>query len=118
VILMFLVLKHADSPAGSRQIQYPRQPLKLESCGPAIACVVETGSPRCFASVMAPAAPVLAQRPVRGLSRVRRLPIVWTMRQPPLNFPRCVVALELEIPHLPGSLAEIRLSAVSVSSLC
>ena len=38
------------------------------------------------------AAAVSAQKPLRGLSRVRRPPMVCTMRQPPLSVPRAMAA--------------------------
>jgi hypothetical protein len=41
---------------------------------------------------IAAAAPVSAQKPVRGFSFVSRLPIVWTIRQPPKNVPSAIAA--------------------------
>src|SRR5262249_21931471 len=66
--------------------------LPTPAIAPAIACVVETGSPRCVEIRTAAAAPVSAQNPLRGLSRVRRPPMVRTIRHPPLRVPRPIAA--------------------------
>src|ERR1700722_16523250 len=55
---------------------------------PAVTCVVETG--RCAYSVanrIEIAAAVSAQNPLRGFRRVRREPMVCTIRQPPESVP-------------------------------
>jgi len=46
------------------------------------------GMPSALARKSIPAAPVSAQKPPEGLSLVRRIPIVRTMRQPPVSVPR------------------------------
>jgi hypothetical protein len=48
---------------------------------------------------MESAAPVSAQNPVRGFNRVRRVPIVLTTRQPPLNVPSPIAVLDATITH-------------------
>ena len=59
---------------------------------PLIVWVVLTGMPPIAVpiSVMAPA--VSAQKPPTGRSLVMRIPIVFTMRQPPLIVPRASAA--------------------------
>src|SRR5512143_1012622 len=64
--------------------------LPTPAIAPAIACVVETGTPRCEQNSTENAAPVSAQKPLRGLSRVSRPPMVRTMRQPPLSVPSAI----------------------------
>src|SRR5262245_38840359 len=59
---------------------------------PVIVCVVDTGTPRLLARNSMPAAPVSAQNPPNGLSLVRRIPIVLTMRQPPVSVPNPIAA--------------------------
>src|SRR5439155_1987407 len=61
--------------------------LPTPAMAPAIACVVETGWPRYVEIRTATAAPVSAQNPLRGFRRVRRPPMVRTIRQPPLMVP-------------------------------
>jgi len=62
--------------------------LPTPAIAPAIACVVETGTPKWEHKNTDIAAPVSAQKPLRGLRRVSRPPIVRTMRHPPLSVPR------------------------------
>src|ERR1700722_10947341 len=52
---------------------------------PAMAWVLETGSPSQVAKRIEIAAPVSAQKPLRGWSRVSLVPMVRTMRQPPAH---------------------------------
>ena len=59
---------------------------------PAITWVVETGWCRKVAKRIEAAAEVSAQKPPRGLSFVRREPIIWTIRQPPLSVPSAIAA--------------------------
>ena len=59
---------------------------------PVMVCVVETGTPRNTASASVIAPPVSAQKPPTGLSLVMRMPIVFTMRQPPDSVPRPIAA--------------------------
>ena len=73
--------------------------LPTPAMAPAIACVVETGSPMLVAINTAPAAPVSAQNPLRGLSRVRRVPMVRTIRQPPLSVPSPMAVPAARITH-------------------
>lgn len=51
-------------------------------------CVVETGTPKLVARNKAIAPLAEAQNPLTGLSLVMRMPMVFTMRQPPNNVPR------------------------------
>ena len=46
-----------------------------------------------------PAAPVSAQNPEKGFSFVMRLPIVRTMRQPPVRVPRPMAACAVRMIH-------------------
>ena len=57
---------------------------------PAIVCVVLTGILRCSVmnNVIAPA--VSAATPSKGVTFVMRLPIVFTIFQPPLNVPNAI----------------------------
>src|SRR5688500_15752412 len=59
---------------------------------PVIVCVVETGVPVMVTYASVSAAAVSAQKPPTGLSLVIRVPIVWTMRQPPDNVPKAIAA--------------------------
>src|SRR5512141_528187 len=54
---------------------------------PVMVCVVLTGTPRAEARKIAPAPPVSAQKPPKGRSLVIRVPIVFTIRQPPSAVP-------------------------------
>src|SRR5690348_10608508 len=64
---------------------------------PAIACVLETGRPSQVAKRMEMAAPVSAQKPLRGFSLVSLVPMVRTIRQPPLKVPRAIAVLDAAI---------------------
>ena len=66
---------------------------------PVIVCVVETGMPQTEAAMTVAAAPVSAQKPEKGLSFVIRLPIVRTIRQPPVNVPRPIAACAERMIH-------------------
>ena len=55
---------------------------------PVIVWVVETGMPKAVAPNSMKAPPVSAQKPWCGVRRVILEPIVWTIRQPPINVPR------------------------------
>src|SRR5579871_4139855 len=66
---------------------------------PAMAWVVETGSPKKVGKKMDSAAAVSAQNPPRGLRRVIRPPMVRTMRQPPLRVPRPMAPCAEKITH-------------------
>ena len=57
-----------------------------------IVWVVETGIPASDVPINVSAAPDSAQKPLNGLSFVIRLPIVRTMRQPPVSVPRAMAA--------------------------
>ena len=59
---------------------------------PVMVCVVETGMPNPVAmnSVIAP--PVSAQKPPTGFSLVIRMPMVFTIRQPPNSVPSAIAA--------------------------
>jgi len=59
---------------------------------PVITCVVETPTPSAVAVRMEMAEPSSAQKPLRGLRRVMRPPMVCTMRQPPDMVPRPIAA--------------------------
>src|SRR6476659_8503962 len=59
---------------------------------PVIVWVVETGMPQCEAARTAPAAPVSAQKPENGFNFVIRVPIVRTIRHPPVSVPRALAA--------------------------
>ena len=54
---------------------------------PATVWVVETGAPSAVEPKSAIAAPVSAQKPLTGRSRVMPVPIVRTMRHPPDSVP-------------------------------
>src|SRR6185436_15052126 len=54
---------------------------------PVMVCVVETGTPSALAPNSAIAPAVSAQNPPTGWSRVMRMPMVSTMRQPPESVP-------------------------------
>ena len=55
---------------------------------PVMVCVVETGTPSAVARNSIEAPPLSAQKPCTGLSLVRRMPMVRTMRHPPDSVPR------------------------------
>src|ERR1039458_4748710 len=73
--------------------------LDTPAIAPEIACVVETGSPRRVASNTAIAAPVSAQNPLRGRSRVRLPPLVRTIRHPPLSVPSAMATYAASMTH-------------------
>src|SRR4051794_9531271 len=68
--------------------------LPTPAIAPAMACVVDTGVPIYVDSSTLAAAPVSAQKPLLGLSRVRRPPIVRTIRHPPLMVPNAIAEYE------------------------
>src|SRR5258706_13133062 len=59
---------------------------------PVMVCVVETGIPQIDARITVAAPPVSAQNPENGFNLVIRLPIVRTIRQPPVSVPRPIAA--------------------------
>src|SRR5687767_15160842 len=59
---------------------------------PVMVCVVEIGMPSQVAANSTTEPPVSAQKPCIGVSRVILDPIVFTMRQPPTNVPRPIIA--------------------------
>ena len=63
---------HTMLVAMPQRTAFMRWMLPTPAMAPAMACVVETGRPRCVAAGRRSAAPVSAQNPLRGLSRVRR----------------------------------------------
>src|SRR5258708_5972305 len=67
---------------------------------PAVTCVVETGRGNFVAGRMDSAAAVSAQKPLLGFSRVRRLPMVWMIRQPPLKVPSAIAAYADSMTHI------------------
>ena len=67
---------------------------------PVIVCVVDTGTPSALARNSMPAAPVSAQKPPNGFSFVSRMPIVFTMRQPPDSVPRPIASWHDRITHI------------------
>src|SRR2546430_6698191 len=77
---------------------------------PVIVCVVLTGMPKWEAmnSVMAPL--VSAQKPPNGVSFVRRWPMVFTIRQPPVTVPNPIAA-----PHATTTQAGMLLRSVRCS---
>src|ERR1700733_3573056 len=97
-----IVITHAPTMlvANPQRTALRRLILPTPTMAPAMACVVETGRPRWVANRTAPAAPVSAQNPLRGLSRVRRAPIVRTMRQPPLKVPIAIAVYDASSTHL------------------
>ncbi len=66
---------------------------------PVMVCVVETGIPQTDAAMTVAAAPVSAQKPENGFSFVMRLPIVRTIRQPPVSVPRPIAACAERMIH-------------------
>jgi hypothetical protein len=63
---------------------FQQQPKRSMSSSRASLCP-QQGLHASSKQVIAPAAPVSAQKPVRGFGFVSRLPIVWTIRHPPKN---------------------------------
>src|SRR5437879_1958144 len=59
---------------------------------PVIVWVVDTGMPQIDARITVAAPPVSAQKPENGFNLVIRLPIVRTIRQPPVSVPRPIAA--------------------------
>src|SRR3954447_701751 len=90
-----IVSTHAQtiSPATPQRTAFRLVTDPTPAIDPAITCVVDTGSPRNVGRKIEIAAPVSAQNPLRGFNRVRRDPIVLTMRQPPLSVPRLIAVL-------------------------
>jgi hypothetical protein len=78
--------------ASPQRTAFIRWMLPTPAMEPAMTWVVETGCLRIVAKRMEIAAAVYAQNPPRGLSLVRRLPIVWIIRHPPLIVPRAIAA--------------------------
>src|SRR5262245_31332427 len=66
---------------------------------PVIVWVVDTGIPQTDAAITVAAAPVSAQKPENGLSFVIRLPMVRTIRQPPVSVPRPIAACAERMIH-------------------
>ena len=62
---------------------------------PVITWVVLTGIPRWVARKILEAAAVSAQKPSMGLNLVIFCPMVFTIRQPPVNVPRAIAACAL-----------------------
>src|ERR1041384_6334842 len=87
--------------------------LPTPAMAPAIACVVDTGTPRCVEISPDAAAPVSAQKPLRGLSRVRRPPMVRTMRHPPLSVPSAIAEYDAISTHVGTSKARRYLEVYS-----
>src|SRR5581483_2384682 len=83
---MFVAIPHRTA--------FMRWMLPTPAIAPAIACVVDTGTPSLDEMKTDTAAPVSAQKPLRGLSRVSLPPIVRTMRQPPVSVPRPIAEYE------------------------
>ncbi len=64
----------------------------VPTIAPVIVCVVETGTPRAVARKSEAAPLVSAQNPPGGASFVIRIPMVRTIRQPPLMVPKPIAA--------------------------
>src|SRR5512143_1727518 len=64
----------------------------VPTMAPVIVWVVDTGMPRCVARNKDAAPLVSAQKPPVGASLVMRIPIVRTIRHPPLMVPRPIAA--------------------------
>jgi hypothetical protein len=83
------VSTHAQTirPATPHRTAVSCRTLPTPTMAPVMVCVVDTGMPRPVAmnSVAAPA--VSAQKPPTGCSLVIFMPIVRTMRQPPVSVP-------------------------------
>ena len=62
---------------------------------PVIVCVVETGMPPSDAPMSVTAPANSAHEPPIGLSAVMRIPIVRTIRQPPVSVPRPIAAWQM-----------------------
>src|SRR5262245_18457871 len=81
---------HRIRPATLHRTADNRFAAPTPTIAPVIVWVVLTGTPRAEARKMAPAPPVSAQNPPKGRSLVIRVPIVFTMRQPPIAVPRAM----------------------------
>ena len=66
---------------------------------PVVVWVVDTGIPNCVAMKMASEQPVSAQKPPKGRSLVRRMPMVFTIRQPPAMVPSPMAAWHASTIH-------------------
>jgi hypothetical protein len=64
---------------------------------PVIVCVVDTGMPPSDAPMSVTAPANSAHEPLIGLSVVMRIPIVRTMRQPPVSVPRPIAAWQMRM---------------------
>ena len=84
---------HTMSVAIPQRTALKRLMLPTPAMAPAITCVVETGKCSLVENRIDIAAALSAQKPLRGLRRVSRPPMVWTMRQPPDMVPRPIAAL-------------------------
>ena len=67
---------------------------------PVMVCVVLTGTPsdEAMSTEMPPA--VSAQKPPKGRSLVIRVPMVFTMRQPPIAVPRAIAVCAISTIHI------------------
>ena len=64
----------------------------VPTIAPVMVCVVETGTPRAVARNSEAAPLVSAQKPLMGVNFVMRIPMVCTIRQPPVMVPRAIAA--------------------------
>src|SRR5689334_5665719 len=86
---MVLIQAQTIRPATpQRTAERRRSAEPTPTIAPVITCVVETGTPRKIASESAVEPAISAQKPPTGLSLVIFIPIVLTIRQPPLSVPR------------------------------
>jgi len=67
---------------------------------PVMVCVVLTGTPNADASRIVAPPPVSAQKPPKGVSFVMRVPIVYTMRQPPRAVPAAIAEWAASTTHI------------------
>src|SRR5687767_473165 len=89
-----IVRIHAQTmrPATPHFTAESRRVAPTPTIDPVIVCVVETGVPVMVTYASVSAAALSAQKPPTGLSLVMRVPIVWTMRQPPDSVPKAIAA--------------------------
>ena len=77
-------------PATPQRTAESRFAAPTPTIAPVMVCVVLTGTPSAVARKMAVAPPVSAQNPPKGRSLVIRVPIVFTIRQPPAAVPSAI----------------------------
>ena len=82
-------------PATPQRTAEARRAAPTPMIEPVMVWVVETGMPSQVAPNSMIEPPISAQTPCCGDSRVIFEPIVWTIRQPPINVPRPIAAWQV-----------------------